>query len=53
VWLFLILCTLTGTALMGPSIYKELYPPRQSGTSIQLTTTTHKGYQAVAQDDKI
>ena len=51
VWLFLILCTMTGTALMGPSIYKELYPPRPTENNIQLTTSTHRGYQSVAQDD--
>lgn len=53
VWYFLILCTITGTSLMGPKIFKELYPHtnRNDSSIIQLTTTTHAGYQSVSQDD--
>ena len=30
VWIYLIVCTAAGTALMGNRIYSELFPPRQA-----------------------
>jgi sugar phosphate permease len=39
VWLFLVVCTILGTLLLGPKIKKELAPPATASTTI--------GYQAV------
>jgi OPA family glycerol-3-phosphate transporter-like MFS transporter 1/2 len=35
VWIFLMGCTFTGTALMGTKIYSELYPPAEE-TSVTV-----------------
>ena len=47
VWYFLILCTLTGTALMSPKIVKEL---QQRSETVPLTAgrPSTQGYQAVS-----
>jgi heme A synthase len=34
VWLYLILCTVTGTALMGKKIYSELFPVAESSSIV-------------------
>ena len=36
VWLYLIGCTATGTALMGTKIYAELFPSSQSGVDLTV-----------------
>lgn len=37
VWIFLIVCAATGTALLSPKIYEELVPPASDdGTSVQV-----------------
>ena len=48
VWLFLIFCTATGTALMSPKIIKELAPTDDSeeGTNL-LNRGSSNGYQSV------
>jgi OPA family glycerol-3-phosphate transporter-like MFS transporter 1/2 len=34
VWIYLIACTATGTALMGPKIYSELFPPVEASSVV-------------------
>ena len=36
VWIFLIVCAFTGTALLSPKIYEELVPPADGTTTIQV-----------------
>jgi hypothetical protein len=45
VWLFLVGCTLAGTALLGPKIYKELFV--EHAASPLAATGSGKGYQSV------
>ena len=48
VWFFLILCTATGTSLLSPRIYKELYPATSESAPL---STTRAGYSAIAGSD--
>jgi sugar phosphate permease len=51
VWYFLILCTVTGTLLMSPKVYKELYyhdAPEEINHGIPMASLNNKsGYQAI------
>eukprot|EP00968_Pinguiococcus_pyrenoidosus_P025501 scaffold6180_cov200-Pinguiococcus_pyrenoidosus.AAC.4 len=46
VWLFLVACTIVGTALLGPKIVKEL------ATREESTADSSKGYQSLPADAK-
>ena len=49
VWFFLVFCTITGTALMGGKIIKELQPANaHEGERLIALTTRHAGYQSVS-----
>ena len=50
VWFFLILCTITGTALMSPKIVKELYE-RQETAPINAARPNTKNYQALSTNE--
>lgn len=56
VWFFLILCTLTGTGLMSPKVFKELYSSNEStslASAARSTSTTARAtYGAVSQNDR-
>jgi hypothetical protein len=45
VWFFLIACTATGTLLLSPKVFKELYPHAE--TTPLLPSHQRAGYQAV------
>lgn len=47
VWYFLIVCTVTGTSLMGTKILKELYPQRS------LLAASVQGYGSVNTNDRV
>jgi hypothetical protein len=49
VWFFLILCTATGTSLLSPRIYKELYP---NAEPLHLNVASRQGYAAIGNNDK-
>ena len=51
VWLFLILCTITGTSLMGGKIMKELYPPNAAESSPINGSRSHVSYEALRSDE--
>jgi sugar phosphate permease len=51
VWYFLILCTITGTSLMLPSIMKELKARRAETARLTTTRPDSKNYQAITTSD--
>lgn len=54
VWYFLIVCTIAGTSLMSPGIYRELYQSDAPVLPLALASTgpSRQGYQSVAQEEK-
>ena len=46
VWLFLIFCTIVGTALLGPKIYKELFVEGIVSAPMSMSGSG-RGYQAI------
>jgi len=48
VWLFLVFCTIVGTALLGPKIYKELVPEKEP-----LAAADKHSYQAISTKDQV
>ena len=50
VWLFLVVCTFLGTALLGPKIYKELFVEHATplATAGVPAGGAAKGYQSVS-----
>ena len=51
VWLFLVACTITGTALLGPKIYKELFV--EHAAKEPLAAAAKKGYQSIGTEATI
>lgn len=46
VWFFLIFCTVIGTSLMGPKIFKELYDGTETAPLLS-TSASRQGYSAI------
>ena len=53
VWFFLIFCTITGTSLMSPKIFKELQQGNETAplTASSASRPNPKNYQAVSTSD--
>jgi hypothetical protein len=48
VWLFLVVCTFLGTALLGPKIYKELFVEHAAPLATAgVPAGGAKGYQSI------
>jgi len=52
VWYFLILCTIAGTSLMSPGIYRELSHADAPILPLAASGPSRQGYQSVSQEEK-